>query len=150
MLLAGITLMPAIAAVTGRALFWPSRSWARERTNGPAARLGRRIARRPGRAALVVIAVLVALSTVALGTRMSYDLGSGPSTAATRTADEISAVLSKGASDPLHVYVRSTTGTVSPAQLEPMREHLTAVRGVGAVSRPVLRPTGAARRSMSR
>ena len=41
MLLAGITLMPAIAAVTGRALFWPSRSLAAERTDGPAARLGR-------------------------------------------------------------------------------------------------------------
>jgi RND superfamily putative drug exporter len=44
MLLAGVTLMPAIAALTGRALFWPSRSWARERADGPAARLGRRIA----------------------------------------------------------------------------------------------------------
>src|SRR4051794_22881864 len=29
MLLAGITLFPAFAAVTGRAMFWPSRSWKR-------------------------------------------------------------------------------------------------------------------------
>jgi RND superfamily putative drug exporter len=140
MLLAGITLMPAIAAVTGRALFWPSRSWATEATNGPAARLGRRIARRPGRSALAVVAVLVALSTLALGTRMSYDMSGGPSTAATRTADEISAVLSRGASDPLHVYVKSNTGALTAAQLEPMREQLTAVRGVSAVARPVLSP----------
>jgi putative drug exporter of the RND superfamily len=140
MLLAGVTLMPAIAAVTGRALFWPSRSWAKERTNAPAARLGRRIARRPGRTALVVVAVLVALSTVALGTRMSYDISAGPSTAATRTADEISAVLSKGASDPLHVYAKSNTGTLTTAQLEPLRKRLTALRGVGAVARPVLSP----------
>ena len=59
MLFAGVTLMPAVAAVTGRALFWPSRSWAVERSDGPAARLGRRISRTPGRTALAVTAALV-------------------------------------------------------------------------------------------
>jgi RND superfamily putative drug exporter len=140
MLLAGVTLMPAIAAVTGRALFWPSRSWEHERTNGPAARLGRHIARTPGRAAVTVVALLVVLSTFALGTRMSYDLDSGPSTAATRTADEISAALSKGAGDPLHVYVRAPGGTLSVAQVQPMRERLVAADGVSAVAGPALIP----------
>src|SRR6185295_41112 len=97
MLFAGITLMPAIAAVTGRALFWPSRSWQRERPNGPAARLGRGIARTPGRVALAAIAVLVVLASFAIGTHMTYDLGGGRTTAATRTADEIAATLSAGA-----------------------------------------------------
>jgi putative drug exporter of the RND superfamily len=138
MLLAGVTLMPAIAAVTGRALFWPSRSWARERTDGPAARLGRGIAHTPGRAALAVVALLVVLSTFALGTRMSYDLSAGPSTAATRTADEISAVLSKGASDPQTVYVKASGGTLTAAQLTPLRERLAGVDGVSAVAQPVL------------
>jgi putative drug exporter of the RND superfamily len=140
MLLAGVTLMPAIAAVTGRALFWPSRSWQRERTNGPAARLGRRIARTPGRAALAVVAVLVVLSTFALGTRMSYDLDGGPSTPATRTADDISAALSRGASDPLHVYVRASGATLSVDGLQPMRERLAAADGVSAVAQPTLTP----------
>ncbi len=138
MLLAGVTLMPAIAAVTGRALFWPSRPWAAEHADGPAARLGRAIARRPGRAALAVTAVLVLLASFAIGTKMSYDIGGGPSTAATRTADEISAALSKGATDPLHIYVRSTTGTLTAAELRPMRERLAAAHGVSAVAPPVL------------
>ncbi|HMI72818.1 MAG TPA: MMPL family transporter [Solirubrobacteraceae bacterium] len=138
MLLAGVTLMPAIAAVTGRALFWPSRSWARERTDGPAARLGHRIARTPGRAALAVVAVLVVLSTFALGTRMSYDLSAGPSTAATQTADEISAALSKGASDPQTVYVKASDGTLTAARLQPLRERVAGVDGVSAVAQPVL------------
>jgi putative drug exporter of the RND superfamily len=138
MLLAGVTLMPAIAAVTGRALFWPSRSWARERADGPAARLGRRIARSPGRAALAVVAVLVILSTFALGTRMSYDLSAGPSTAATRTADEISAALSKGASDPQTVYIKASDGTLTATALQPLRERLARVDGVSAVGQPVL------------
>ena len=109
MLLAGVTFMPAIAAVSGRALFWPSKRWMHERTDGPAARLGLAIARRPGRIALAVTMVLVALATAALGTKMNYDLSSsGPSTAATRTADEIAASLPRGATDPQQIYVRST------------------------------------------
>lgn len=138
MLLAGVTLMPAIAAVTGRALFWPSRSWARERADGPAARLGRRIGRTPGRAALTVIAALIVLSTFAFGTRMSYELDGGPATAATRTADEISAALSKGAADPQQVYVKAADGALTAARLAPLRDRLARVDGVSAVSQPVL------------
>jgi len=128
--------MPAIVAVTGRALFWPSRSWAHERTDGPAARLGRRIARRPGGAALAVTAVLVLVSTFAVGTKMSYDLGGGRSTAATRTADEISAALSRGASDPQHVFVKSFR-TLTAAELKPLRARIAKVDGVTAVGWPV-------------
>jgi putative drug exporter of the RND superfamily len=142
MLVAGVTLMPAIAAVTGRALFWPSRSWAHERADGPAARLGRRIAGTPGRAAFAVVAVLVVLSTFALGTTISYDQGDrgGPSTPAMRTADEIAAALSKGAGDPQQVYLKSSGGGLTAARIEPLRERLARVEGVGAVARPVLTP----------
>jgi RND superfamily putative drug exporter len=139
MLVAGVTLMPAIAAVTGRALFWPSRSWEQERASGPAARLGRLIARTPGRTAMAVIAVLVLLSTFALATGMQYDLGGGPSTPATRTADEISATLSKGAHDPQHVYVRGSDA-LTISELEPLRERLVHVPGVSAVGEPTLTP----------
>ncbi|HEX5620006.1 MAG TPA: MMPL family transporter [Solirubrobacteraceae bacterium] len=139
MLLAGVTLMPAIAAVTGRALFWPSRSWAREHTDGPAARLGRGIARRPGRAALAVTAVLIAFATFAVGTTMSYDLGGGPSTPATRTADQVTAALSDGATDPQHVYVKSS-GALTAAQLAPLQAELAHVDGVTSVGRPVMTP----------
>jgi RND superfamily putative drug exporter len=142
MLAAGVTLMPAIAAVTGRALFWPSRSWAHDRTDGPAARLGYTIARAPGRTALGVIALLVVLSTFALGTTMSYDQSEsgGPSTPATRTADSIAGTFSKGASDPQQVYVRSSTGTLTTAEIEPMRKRLDRVDGVSAVGKAEMAP----------
>src|SRR3954468_7342414 len=100
MLFAGVTLMPAVAAVTGRKLFWPSKAWLRERTDGPAARLGRFVSTHSGRTALVVTMVLVALGSVAVGTKMNYDLSSGATTtAATRTADEVARALPKGATD---------------------------------------------------
>jgi RND superfamily putative drug exporter len=140
MLVAGVTLMPAIAAVTGRALFWPSRSWAKERSDGPAARVGRGIARAPGRTALAVIALLVVFSTFALGTTMSYDQGEsgGPSTPASRTADAIAGTFSKGASDPQQVYVRSHTGTLTAAEIEPLRERIGRVDGISAVGQATL------------
>jgi RND superfamily putative drug exporter len=140
MLFAGITLMPAIAAVTGRALFWPSRSWRSEHADGPAARLGRGIARTPGRIALAAVAVLVILASFAIGTHMAYDLGGGRPTAATRTADEIAATLSAGARDPLHVYVGASTRTLAAAELRPLQARIARVDGVSAVGDPVLAP----------
>lgn len=138
MLLAGVTLMPAITAVTGRALFWPSKSWMRDDTDGRAARLGTAIARRPARAALAVTAVLLALAGAGLATKSSYDLGtSGPATAATRTADKIAETLPEGAIDPQPVYVDSEV-PLTPAALEPLRRSLERVAGVGSVSEPVL------------
>jgi RND superfamily putative drug exporter len=140
MLFAGVTLMPAVAAITGRALFWPSRSWRREREHGPAARLGERIARRPGRVALAVTVSLVALATVATTIGMNYDLNDGATkTTATRTADRITASLSAGASDPQQVYVRSGR-VLTAAELQPLRHRLAQIDGVGSVGQARLTP----------
>jgi RND superfamily putative drug exporter len=129
MLVAGVTLMPALAAVTGPKLFWPSRAWRDEPRATRAARLGTRIAREPARAALVVGGVLLLTATIALGTKTSYDLGSGgTATAATRTADRIAQVLPEGATDPLQVYVTGDAQRVS--------ERLRTAPGVAAVGAP--------------
>jgi RND superfamily putative drug exporter len=144
MLLAGVTLMPAIAAVTGRRLFWPSRSWERSRPDGAAGRLGHAVARSPRRIAIVVTAVLVLLSTAAFAARMSYESDDrGPSTAATRTADRITDALSEGARDPQQVYVRSDSGErLSAGRLAPLRARVAALDGVSAVGAPALTADG--------
>jgi putative drug exporter of the RND superfamily len=138
MLAAGLTLFPALLAVAGRAMFWPSRSWRRERTGGPAARIGRLVARRPGRVAAASAAVLVVLGLGAIGVRMSYDLGDEPKgTESARVADEIAASLPRGATDPVRIYVRSDR-PLNAAALEPMRRRIAAIDGVGGVSKPAL------------
>jgi putative drug exporter of the RND superfamily len=73
---------------------------------------------------------------------MSYDQSEsgGPSTPATRTADAIAGTFSKGASDPQQVYVRSSTGTLTAADIEPLRERLDRVTGVSAVGKAELAP----------
>jgi RND superfamily putative drug exporter len=138
MLAAALTFMPAIAAVSGRRLFWPSRAWEREDDGGRIARLADAVARRPARAALAVTAVLALLGTAALGTRSDHDLGGGgPATEATRTEDRIAAALPRGATDPQDVHVRSDR-PLSAAALAPLRARLARVDGVGAVAAPQL------------
>jgi ABC-type phosphate transport system auxiliary subunit len=61
MLLAGITLVPAILAATGRKLFWPAKAWQhRDTHDSPATRIGAFVARRPGRVALISAGLLTA------------------------------------------------------------------------------------------
>lgn len=138
-LLAGVTLMPAIAALAGPRLFWPSQRW-REDDGGRAGRLGKRIARTPGATALLVGAVLVVLALIATGTHVTYDLSSGGTdTAATRTADRIAEALPRGAIDPQPLYVQSNH-PLAVAELAPLRARLRETPGVGDVAEPVLAP----------
>jgi putative drug exporter of the RND superfamily len=144
MLAAGLTLFPALLAATGQAMFWPSTSWRRERTAGPAAWIGRLVARRPGRVTAASATVLVVLGLGALGARMSYDLGGEPKgTESARVADEIAASLPRGATDPVRIFIRSDSPLDATA-LEPMRRRVASIDGVGGVSEPVLARDGRA------
>jgi RND superfamily putative drug exporter len=135
MLLAGITLVPAVLAATGRKLFWPAKAWQRERQDGPAARIGEFVARRPGRVALVSAVVLAAFAVAATGVRMNYDLGGAKTTPSARVESQISQVLPRGVIDPTHVYV-SSPRPIAPASLNAMRERLAGVPHVAQVSAP--------------
>lgn len=142
MLLAGITLIPALLAATGKKLFWPSKSWQHERADGPAARLGWMIARRPARIVLVSTGVLAALAIAATGVKMSYDIGAAPKSAKSeQVQQQINRVLPKGVTDQQQIYV-SSPRRLTPASLQPMREHLAKVANVGQVSQPVIADHG--------
>jgi putative drug exporter of the RND superfamily len=142
MLVAGVTLFPAVLAATGPKMFWPSKSWRRARGDGPATRIGRLVARRPALVATSTVALLAVLAVGAIGVRMNYDLGNGaPHTESTRVADEINRSLPRGVTDPQHVYITSAA-RLDPRELEPMRTALAKVSGVGQVSEPVLSRDG--------
>jgi RND superfamily putative drug exporter len=144
MLLAGVTLVPALLAAQGRALFWPSRSWRRSHDDGPAARLGSLVSRRPGLVASVTAGGLVVLAAFALGGQMNYDLASTPKdTEAGRVQAAIGRVLPNGVTDEQQIYVRSSHPLTASA-LEPMRRRLAAVQHVADVSPARLSPDGRA------
>ena len=135
MLVAGVTLMPALLAVTGRGMFWPSR---RRRESGFATRLGDVVAAHPGRVALASAAVLVVLAVGALGVKANYDLGGdAKGTESARVGAEITRALPRGASDPQTVYVRSDHA-LTVAELQPLVRRIARVPGVAQVGAPHL------------
>jgi RND superfamily putative drug exporter len=62
MLLAGLTLLPALLAIFGRAAFWPTRNRAGAATTGVWGRVATRIVRRPGVALSIGVIVFGGLS----------------------------------------------------------------------------------------
>lgn len=133
MLLAGITLVPAILAVSGRKLFWPAKAWEQPREHGPASRIGAFVARRPGRVALVSAGLLAVFAIAATGVRMNYDLGIAKSTQSARVESQIARVLPKGVIDPQRIYI-SSSRPLTPTSLGPTRARLAGVAHVAEVS----------------
>lgn len=140
MLLASLTFMPALLAVTGRKMFWPSRALKREPRPGTAGRVGGLVARRPVVLALAAVALLGALSAGLAGIRMDFGNGGGDrETPAKATAAEISRALPAGVSDPATVYVTAKGGrTLATGELGGLAGALAKVDGVGKVGATAL------------
>ncbi|OEJ30648.1 MMPL family transporter [Streptomyces subrutilus] len=135
MLLASLTLMPALLAAAGRRMFWPSRALKRQPAEGAASRFGALVARRPLRLVLASVALLGALAAGLAGIRMDFGQGGGNlETPAAATAAEISRALPAGVSDPATVYVTAKDGrALDPAGIEALPRALGAVDGVGRI-----------------
>ncbi|MFG2910108.1 MMPL family transporter [Kitasatospora sp. NPDC048286] len=140
MLLASLTLMPALLAACGRKLFWPSRSLDAEPRAGSAARFADLVTRRPLTMVVASLALLGALAGGLAGITMDYGVGGGgPRTASQTTALEIARALPAGVADPTSVYVETKNAApLSPGALDGLTQHLTRVAGVGQVAAPVL------------
>ncbi|MER5780072.1 MMPL family transporter [Streptomyces sp. NPDC002039] len=141
MLVGSLTLMPAILAVAGRRMFWPSRGLKGQPREGVAARMGDRVARRPLTVVFASVALLGVLAAGLVGMRMDYGQsgGDGERTAAAGTAAEIAGALPAGVSDPTGVFVTASDGgTLTAERLGGLAEALTAMDGVGQVAPTVL------------
>ncbi|MEU5811626.1 MMPL family transporter [Streptomyces sp. NPDC047718] len=141
MLLGSLTFMPALLAVTGRRMFWPSRAHQREPHGGSAARLGTWVGERPRTAILASVALLGALAAGLAGMRMDYGSGGagGERTAAAATAAEISRAMPAGVSDPISVYVTaSDDAPLTTGRLDTLTGTLARLEGVGQIAPTVL------------
>ncbi|MFI9152386.1 MMPL family transporter [Streptomyces sp. NPDC053367] len=140
MLVASLTLMPALLAVTGRRMFWPSRTLTHKAgRSGAAALTGELVARRPVLVLVASVALLGALAAGVAGVRMDFGTGGTPKdTAAAATAREIARALPPGVSDPTTVYVTADDGLIlNPSQVDTVHRALSKVSGVGKVAAPV-------------
>ncbi|MEU5090510.1 MMPL family transporter [Streptomyces sp. NPDC021356] len=136
MLLASLTFMPALLAVAGRRMFWPSRALRRKPREGTAGRFAAAVARRPVVVTVGAVALLGAMAAGTVGMKMDYGTGSGATgTPAAATAAEISRALPAGVSDPTGVYVTSKDGGPLDRQgVDGLARALGRTPGVGQVA----------------
>jgi putative drug exporter of the RND superfamily len=135
-LLASLTLVPAVVALLGRALFWPSKKYLVEPEGARFAAVGRALGAHPARFALGTGAVLAILAAFAFTFSPTFDLGDSglpddvESTVATNKFTEN---VSAGASDPGYVILASDDGgEVTEADAQAVVEALSSADGVAA------------------
>ncbi|MBO4206474.1 MMPL family transporter [Micromonospora echinofusca] len=132
MVLAGLTLIPAVFSLLGPRAFWPSRKWRDEPGHGIAARTGVLVARRPALVALASVAVLAALGAGALSYRADYDLGSMPTgTESAHALDRLRDGFPAGALNPTSIYL--TGSGLTEARASAYAQQLTDLPIVGGV-----------------
>ena len=73
MLLAGLTLVPALMVKLGTKIFWPGKKWRRIPTAGPARKAGSLVGKRPAAVAAVSFVIMAGLAVGALGFKADYD-----------------------------------------------------------------------------
>jgi RND superfamily putative drug exporter len=135
MLLAALTLIPALLTLLGTHAFWPSKSWKKTPDGTIARRVGGFIGRRPGRMVLIVAPLLIALGTAAIFFVPNYDIASQlPSnTESARGFTALQSVFPAGALNPTQVYVVGAKAK-DPAALSRIVKRLRAVKGVAKVA----------------
>jgi RND superfamily putative drug exporter len=145
MLLAGLTLVPAIISLLGTRVFWPSKSWQRPGRGGAFARIASAIGRRPGRAVLASAGLMIVLAVASPAYRANYDVNDSlPSGRESTVAfNELTATFSAGALNPTQIYV-SSNHALQPAALRHLEARLRATTGVARVFPPHLTPSGRA------
>ncbi len=131
MLLAVLTLIPAIVAVIGPKIFWPSKSWQKQPEGTMSKRIGHIVARRPAIVAAISLVLLVALATGYPQLKTNYDFVSQQpqNTEAARTYHQVSKLFSAGAISPTQVIITSQK-PLTQAQVATVSKAVYAVPGV--------------------
>ena len=145
MLLAAMSLVPALLGIVGDKIFWPSKKWQSKVDTPFATKLGRFVAKHPGRVTIGIVALLLVLATGLIGYKVSFDLTSQlPSTAeATVAFKDIAAAFPAGTASPTQVYVASDS-VLTPAELATMHKALAGAQGVSFVAPAQTSPNGQA------
>ncbi len=134
MLVAALTLVPALVAVLGPIVFWPSKSWkAKVEKAGFSKRVGGLVEKRPGLVTSVVVVLLVAFAVFALSFKSDFSsFSSPPSGTLSATAyDQLTQSFPAGVLTPTQVYL-SSTSTITMATVTDVATKLGTVTGVSA------------------
>lgn len=143
MLVATMTLVPALLSILGDKIFWPSKKWQKvHKTKTISSRLGGMISRHPGVVSVVVLVLLAGLASGVVQYKSTFDLISQlPSnTESSRGYKDLAAAFSAGTSSPVSVYV-SSDSALSEQGLQPLVNKLSKAQGVDSVVPVQTQPT---------
>lgn len=144
MMLAALTLVPALVAIVGQKVFWPSKAWkSKSLTPTISKKIGGAVARRPATVAGVVVLVLLVLSAFTLGYKSDFSsFGKPPAGTESASAyNDLLAAFPAGVTDPAQVYVDSST-KLTLQELKPLEQDLRRAKGVATVMPAQLAPSG--------
>ena len=131
MLVAVLTLIPAVVAVIGPKIFWPSKAWQTHPEGTVSKRIGHFVARKPGLIAGAAIVLLIAFATGYPQLKTSYDFVSQQpqNTESAKVFKQVSKLFSAGAISPTEVLVASSK-PLTDAQVHTAGQRINAITGV--------------------
>lgn len=145
MLIAGLTLLPALLAILGRAVFWPSKTLPRDQTSGVWGKVAARLVRRPVLTLLTGVLVLGSLSVFALGfkaTGFGGDVAAPAGTSAAQGNAALASYFPQSSANPTDVIMHfSKSVWTDPGQLQIATTGLNAGNTFSTISGP-LDPNG--------
>ncbi len=144
MMLAALTLVPALVSIVGPKVFWPSKAWKSPSLSPTfSKKVGELIARRPASVASGVILFLLILSSFALSYRGDFSSFSNPPVNTESAAGyyDLVGAFPAGQSEPVQVYITGDN-QLTPATLAPLKQKLASTAGVANVAPAVISADG--------
>ena len=131
MLAAVLTLIPAVVAVIGPKIFWPSKNWQKQPTGTKTKRIGGLVARHPGLVAGTAVLILVALATGYPQLKQNYDFVSQmpQSTESAKAYKDVTKLFSAGAISPTQLFVASSS-KLTDQQVSSVTQKIDAIQNV--------------------
>ncbi len=143
-LLAALTLVPAVAVLMRRKLFWPGHSLRKRTATTHTGRLDRLITGKPIGTAIAAVALLVGLALPAVGFRPNYNVDTNvPGSPSAAAFHDLRTGFPAGVLDPTSVMVRKDGASrLAARDLAPVSAALRATHGVASVQPPVVSRDG--------
>lgn len=132
MMVAALTLVPALLAIIGEKVFWPSKAWmVKAEKPTISKKIGGLISRRPGTVTAVVVVALLILTTFAFNFKADFSTFSQPpkGTESANVYNDLTSIFPSGSLNPTPVYITSTN-PVTPQQIGAVVQKLSKTEGV--------------------
>lgn len=142
MMIAALTLVPALVAIIGEKIFWPSKAWmVKSETPSVSRKIGGLVSRRPALVAVVIVVLFGALATGVLSYNADFSSFSQPpkGTASANAYTDLTKSFPAGVLNPTPIYVTSTT-PLTQAGLKPLQQKLAATQGISQVMPATIAP----------